>query len=357
VLCVNAWWLKESKDDYLKDSLKDVRFFYISERRINPVLQELSILRNRNNFHNEFNLDDFEVHLNFNSLILGYIVTKRLKSLGGSPTIFDICDDLPESIRVSPQLPALLRPLGKEVGKFMMAKGVKLATRITYVTKSLADSYTFPHDKSVLIPNGVDTELFHSSSCDHLKDDLRLEDSFVIGFVGVLSDWVDLEPAFEALKDLVERGIRIKLLVVGGGERLEYFKSMAEKYNVYKNVIFTGSIPYTLVPNYVSCMDCCLISLKTTSDCHNCFPLTLLEYLACEKPVISTALAGVKEAVGDRVLYASTAEQLEAKILELYRDEKLKEKLGKEGRRFVEQTYSWESICRRFEAVLEAARE
>jgi len=352
VLCVNAWWLEERQDEYLKEALGNIKLFYLSERRINPVFQELSVAKNSNTFCNNLNCNAFDVHLNFNSLIAGYFIAKRMKI----PTIFDICDDLPERIRKSPQIPDLLKPLGKLVGQFMMKKNIALAKRITYVTKSLSDSYNFPKDKSVLIPNGVDNELFHSCSSQELKGELGLGEDFVVGFVGVLSDWVDLEPAFIALKEFVKNGLGIKMMVVGGGEKFQYFRSLAKRYGIADSVTFVGDISYTLVPNYISGMDCCLISLSFTVDCHNAFPLTLLEYMACEKPVISTPLAGVKEAVGDRVLYASNAEELKQRILELYHNEELRKRLGKEGRSFVEQNYRWEEICRRFEEVLIEAK-
>jgi len=352
VLCVNAWWLEERQDEYLKEALGNIKLFYLSERRINPVFQELSVAKNSNTFCNNLNCNAFDVHLNFNSLIAGYFIAKRMKI----PTIFDICDDLPERIRKSPQIPDLLKPLGKLVGQFMMKKNIALAKRITYVTKSLSDSYNFPKDKSVLIPNGVDNELFHSCSSQELKGELGLGEDFVVGFVGVLSDWVDLEPAFIALKEFVRNGLGIKMMVVGGGKMLQYFKNLSERYEISKDIIFTGSTPYTQGPVYISCMDVCLICRKSTQDSQNSLPLKLFEYMACEKPVISTPLAGVKEAVGGRVLYASNAEELKQRILELYHNEELRKRLGKEGRRFVEQNYRWEEICRRFEEVLIEAK-
>jgi glycosyltransferase involved in cell wall biosynthesis len=353
VLCVNAWWLKERKDDYLKEALGNIKLFYLSERRINPVLQELSVVRNSNIFRNRFNHDEFDVHLNFNSLIAGYFIAKRIKI----PTIFDICDDLPERIRASPQIPYLLKPLGKVVGGYMMAMTIKLATGITYVTKSLSDSYNFPKNKSVLIPNGVDTALFHSCSSQELKEELGIGEDFVVGFVGVLSEWVDLEPAFIALRELVKNQFKIKMLVVGSGEKFRDFRNLAESYGVLDRVIFTGTTPYAQGPKDISCMDVCLICRKPTQDSQNSLPLKLFEYMACEKPVISTPLAGVKEAVGDRVLYASNAEELKQRILELYHNNELRKELGKDGRRFVERNYSWDKICKKFEKVLIEACE
>jgi glycosyltransferase involved in cell wall biosynthesis len=353
VLSVNAWWLKERQDNYLKDAIEHMKLFYLSERKINPVFQELSVARNSNTFCNKFNRNAFDVHLNFNSLIAGYFIAKRMRI----PTIFDICDDLPERIRISPQIPFLLKPSGKLVGQFMMKKNIELAKRITYVTKSLSDSYNFPKDKSVLIPNGVDTVLFHGCPSQELKEELGLGEDFVVGFVGVLSEWVELEPTFIALKELVKKHFKIKMLVVGGGEKIQDFRNLAERYGISDSVIFTGNISYTLVPKYVSCMDCCLISLNATADCHNAFPLTLLEYMACEKPVISTPLAGVMEAVGNQVLYASNGEELKQNILKLYYDEDLGIEMGKRGRELVERNYSWDKICYEFEKGLIEACE
>ena len=351
VLSVNAWWLKERQDSYLKEAIENMKLFYLSERKINPVFQELSVAKNSNTFCNKFNRNAFDVHLNFNSLISGYITTKRLKSLS-IPSIFDICDDLPERIRISPQIPYLLKPLGNLVGEFMMAKTIKLSERITYVTKSLSDSYNFPKDKSELIPNGVDTELFHSSPSQEHKEELGLGEDFVVGFVGVLNNWVDLEPAFIALKEFAKNHFRIKMLVVGGGEKFQDFRNLAERCGVSDSVIFTGTTPYAQGPKDISCMDVCIICRKSTQDSQNSLPLKLFEYMACEKPVISTPLAGVKEVVGDQVLFTSNAEELKQRILELYHNDRLREELGKEGRRFVERNYSWDKICKKFEEIL-----
>ena len=348
-LCVNARWLGENYDSYADKLLKDVKLSYITQKKINPVLQEFSIIKKLKE------LTGFDVHVNFNSLIAGYFVAKRLKARGIA-TVFDICDDLPQRIRISPRIPYLLRPQGKLVGRFMLRKNIKLAKSITYITRTLSDSYHFPPSKSTLIPNGVDTNLFKNRSSTALRQELGIDKYFVVGFVGILSEWVELEPALVAVSRLKEKEPNVKMLVVGGGDGLTRVKELACKYKISDKVFLTNHIPYTQVPDYISCMNCCLISLKVSADCQNAFPLSLLEYMACEKPVISTSLAGVKEAVGDRVLYASNAEEIKQGILELYHNEGLRRKMGHEGRAFIEQNYSWHKTCRQFEdVVLEAA--
>ena len=84
----------------------------------------------------------------------------------------------------------------------------------------------------------------------------------------------------------------------------------------------------------------------------NALPLKLFEYMACQRPVISTPLRGVIEAVQDKVLYASDIEELKRHIIELYQSERLQTKTGSAGRRFVEENYSWSRICSKMEEVL-----
>lgn len=353
VLCVNAWWLKENQDDYSKGVIRNIEFHYLSERKINPVFQELSLITNFDAFKDKLNFKSFDVHINFGSLIAGYLMTKRMRSFG-SPTIFDIYDDFTEMARRSPRIPYLLRPLSKQVAQFLLKKNIKEAEKITFTSGSLRCSYDLPAEKSVLIPNGVDTELFFPYPSQSLRNQLELEEDFVIGFVGFLSNWVDLEPIFATIQELsLKNGLsNVKMLVVGGGETFQENKDLAVKHGIEDKVFFIGIVPYTQVPKYISCMDVCQICFKTSSECQNSFPLKLLEYMACEKPVISTKLNGVIEAVRNRVIYASNSEELKQGILELYHNPELRQRMGLEGKKFVNRNYRWSAICHRFEEVL-----
>jgi|GEM_PF-6757076 len=71
--------------------------------------------------------------------------------------------------------------------------------------------------------------------------------------------------------------------------------------------------------------------------------------MACEKPVVSTELPGVKRATGDGVMYARDANDYKERILELHGNNGLRYDMGKEGRRLVEAGYDWEKIVERME--------
>jgi glycosyltransferase involved in cell wall biosynthesis len=349
VLCINDWWKSKHTniDLYSKESdhfFGNVTIVYLTQRHISPILQELF---SYNTIRNLKNIDEFDVHLNYNSLITGYLVSKQIDS-----NIYDIADDLPEMIRTSPQIPFFFKPFGAMLGSIMLQKNISASKKTLYSTNSLKEDYNFPQSKSEYIPNGVDTQLFKQYSSNELKSSLGIDDEFVIGFVGALREWVDLEPVFESLQQLSQH-LKIKLLIVGEESHLDKNKKLARKYMVFDKVIFAGAVPYLDVPKYMSCMDICLIPFKKDSVSKNSLPLKLFEYMACEKPVISTRLPGVINAVGEKVQYASNASEFSDRISYLYHNKEVIQMMGVEGRKFVEKYYDWSVICSKIEKILE----
>lgn len=361
-LCLNAWWMKKEDgsrlygEDYYNwyfDDIKEkVDVTYFSDKEVAPVLQEAIFPLKVNRLLKKVDAERFDLHINSNAINSGYFVARQLNSLG-IPTILDIADDLPRRIRTSLYVPSPIRPLAGLMGQVMFNENIKISQKITYITKGLMDSYNFPNGKSTLVPNGVDIGIFRPKISQDFRKERGIDHDFVLGFIGTLIDWVDFIPVFSSMRELSKKEIpNIKMMVVGGEGRLKENKELAKKCGVADRIIFTGTTPYTQGPDDIACMDICLICRRPTPDSHNALPLKLFEYMACGKPVISTRLNGVREAVGDRVLYASSAEEFKEQILELYHNEELRESMGREGRKFVERYYSWDSACRQFENVL-----
>ncbi|MFC1962782.1 glycosyltransferase family 4 protein [Chloroflexota bacterium] len=356
VLSTNQWWKAEqvnvnSYGKDLEDMLQNVEVKYVTERKLSPILQEMLPIINQNQLFNDIDLSSFTVHLNYSTLILGYIVTGKLKSIG-TGSVYDLADDLPQMVRISPEIPSLLRAPSKLVSEIIVRKNIEIANKVTFTCDSLRNSSFVPRNKSVVIPNGVNTGLFKPYPSRHLQAKLGLNQNFVIGYVGSLREWVDLETVFAAVKPLTDSCPDIRILIVGEEGKFKECKDLSKEYGLSDYVVFTGTVPYTQVPGYISCMDICLIPFKTNSVAQNALPLKLFEYMACEKPVISTKLRGVMEAVQNRAVYASNREELRSQIMELYNNEGLRRRLSFEGRNFVEENYSWPKICSNLEEVL-----
>ncbi len=341
VLSINDWW-KGRQDDLesysqeFQDIFNRIDYIYLTDHKISPILQEILCINKVTNVMKE----GFDIHFNYSTLISGYIASKKIN------TVYDLADDLGSMIRSSPQIPSILRPLGGFLGDSFIQKSVKRSKLVTVTVDNLATSLNLPHDRYQVIPNGVDTSIFKYAS--GAKEDLGLS-GFIIGYVGVLREWVDLKPVFLALKKI---RFDIKFLVVGKEGYFEENVILAKSCGVADKVVFSGVVSYSQVPKYISAMDICLIPFKKDGVSENALPLKLFEYMACKKPVISTELKGVKQVAGNLVTYVRTEDEYANMFQKLHDDPELRYKIGVLGRQFVEANYDWEKQVQKLEEIL-----
>ena len=344
VLSINDWWKRahagpRADDGGSNDFLNGVEYRYLTERKVSPVVQEVFFRKART----EFSRDGFDVQLNYNSIIAGYEISKHVR------TVFDIADDLAAMIGTSPLIPLPLRPVGHALGVHYLHKQIAQAHHVTLTCGGLKRLYRISDAKSDLLPNGVDVDFFTRAATT--KAEIGL-DGFVVGYVGALREWVDLEPVFRALNKLDQR---IKMLVVGSEGQFRETVELAQRCGIADRVVFTGQVSYADVPRYIAAMDVCVIPFKSGQISCHALPLKLFEYMACGKPVISSELDEVKAVAGDVVRYCSSVDDYVQAITALYEDEALKRRLGAAGKRLVEAGYNWDGICRKLEAILTCA--
>ncbi len=357
VLSLNDYWKAghpgiELYTRDFADVLSQVDMRYLSNRKLSPILQELFSAFSLGRILEAMDYRSFHVHFNYNTLVSGYFVARRLERAGIN-TVYDMADDLPGMVGISPQIPSLLRPIARFVARQMLARSTGMAAEVTCITEELRQPYSGAASKWKLLPNGVDTRLFAPSTDKQARQMLGLGDAFVVGFVGGLREWVDFGPVFSAISRLNSKKQDIRMLIVGGEGRLEETRKLAREHRIADRVIFTGIVPYSQVPQYISGMDVCLIPFDSSSVSQGALPVKLFEYMACERPVITTRLKAIEETLQDKVLYASGSREYEARIAELISSPELRDKLGRAGRKLVEQHYDWAAIGAKLEQVLE----
>lgn len=333
----------------------NVTFKHYTDKKYSPIVQEVLSSLHIKSVLKDLDLNSFDCHYNYNGLCGGYAINKYVKKFN-VPTIFDIADNLPAMIRTSPQLPKLLRIAGGIYGDILFKKNIKKSEIMTVTTKGLGKASGVPEEKMVILPNGVDTNLFYLHNRDEMRNKLHLGSSFVIGYVGVLREWVDFEPLFAAVEKLI-KDIDIKVLIVGNGPNKENTENLAKKYNIESNTIFTGTIPYEQVPEYVSAMDVCSIPFKTDKVAKDSLPLKVFEYMACERPVISSKIDAIVEDMSDYVLCAETPDEYVDAISRYYENPDFRISLGKKGKQFVSENYTWDSISKKLENNIKEAKK
>lgn len=132
-----------------------------------------------------------------------------------------------------------------------------------------------------LIRNGVDAEWFREKAADsgpleELKD-LRRP---IIGYVGTLGPWIDLELLAQAAAAFPQA----TLLLVGPVQT--DLTSLLQ----HNNVVSLGPQAYDRIPAIMDACDICLIPFKVNQLTSSVNPIKLYEYLALGKPVVSANL-------------------------------------------------------------------
>jgi len=165
--------------------------------------------------------------------------------------------------------------------------------------------------------------------------------------VGLLQGAVIWDKAKEMLilEDVLKKLPNIKFYWVGDGP---FRKEIMIKLKKYKNFEWLGPLEYpNKVREYLTEID--IYALISGLDMS---PLTLLEAQLMKKPVIATNVGGIPELLVDKktgfLIEKGNSEELIKKIEEILNDPKKIEEMGIQGRKFVEENFSWKIITQRF---------
>jgi glycosyltransferase involved in cell wall biosynthesis len=110
----------------------------------------------------------------------------------------------------------------------------RYADRIVAATRYLFSHYheLFPTKPIYLMPNGVDSDWFSTPSAPRTEN--------VIIFMGSINRTSILEPFFGVLPNILKQIPDAKVLIIGDGKYLPYFKEKSIALDVAKNITFTG---------------------------------------------------------------------------------------------------------------------
>ena len=202
-----------------------------------------------------------------------------------------------------------------------------------------------------IIPLGIDLETFTDwrAKRDILRQEVGASDSdILVGLVGRLTE-VKNHPLFlQVIKIWQDKAqmSNVKFIIIGDGHLRETLESEAAALGIEKSVIFLGNRNDTDV--FYAGLD--IIALTSLNEGT---PLSLIEAMANEKPVISTVVGGVKDLLGEVSeqkdgfqvrergvsVVSGEAENFYKGLLYLVNNDKIRETFGQSGKRFVETNY------------------
>jgi len=211
-----------------------------------------------------------------------------------------------------------------------------------------------------VVPLGLDLSLF----CDleakrkHLREELNAsKGELLIGVVGRLTEIKNHAMFLRAAARVKELNrtsgdkAGMRFVIIGDGSLRENLEEQARELGLTGDVVFLGTRedPEFFYP---------ALDVVALTSHNEGTPLTLIEAMACERPVVSTAVGGVVDLLGAMVadgegytvcerglsVESGNVEGFAAALRRLAQDGNLRNELGRRGREFVVSNYAKERL-------------
>lgn len=236
------------------------------------------------------------------------------------------------------------------------------------------------YDNAKMIYHGVDLNIFKPNPKEMMqhRKESKTEDKFIFLYIArntpLQKEFPTLFHAYKTFLNNVE-GAKEKTILFCHTNPVEIsgfnLQLMAERFGIIKNVLFTAghNANFTLPPEEMAKIynyaDCVLICSTGES-----FSLTLIEGMACGKPIIAMNFSAPVELIKNSCagLLADIKGMWTTKLIsdlciidelsyakcmgQIYEDEKLRERLSKNAISFV-KNFSWDLIVKEWIGLLE----
>lgn len=238
----------------------------------------------------------------------------------------------------------------------------KLQRMIPFTDHIIAPSYeieemsraVFPDDGVTRIPNGVDPASFYPDR--QLGAKMRLElgvpdDHTVVVTTNRMSEEKGMGYLIDAIPDLLRKYEKLSFVLAGDGPELNYFeKKISESTRKSPRVHFLGRIRNSDILPIVNAGD---IFLQTSLE-EGC-SISVLEAMACAKPVVATMVGGNPDIVRHRVtgvMIAPKSSDAVAQGLEkLISDTEKAVLYGENGKNVIQAELNWGQLTKRIIAL------
>ncbi|MGH3933010.1 MAG: glycosyltransferase, partial [Pseudonocardiaceae bacterium] len=207
--------------------------------------------------------------------------------------------------------------------------------------------------REVVIPNGISLPPRPTpAQRAQARSTLGLEPAdFVVGIVARLCAQKAHEVLFRAIAALAPSHPRLRLVVIGEGDRAAELTILADELGITDRVLFTGLRRDVdrLLPGFdVSCL----------SSVHEGAPIIVIESMAAGVPVVATDCGALRDMITDGdegfLVPVGDAAALADRIARLAADPALRTRQGLRGRSRAERNHRIETTAEAFQDLLSA---
>lgn len=239
---------------------------------------------------------------------------------------------------------------------------IKRANHVTTICDGLKNDLVkrgVNEAKITQIPNAVDFTTFADndvpqSAQDKLREELGLEDKYVLGFLGSFYAYEGLDLLLDAMPELIKKDSTIHLLLVGGGPQEHNLKELVKHHKLEQHVTFTGRVPHQKIKEYYSLVNLLVFPRKSMRLTELVTPLKPLEAMAQHKLVLASDVGGHKELIEHNstgyLFDANSLNSLCKTILSI-RSKKSNEEITANGFEFVKNVRNWTNSVSNYQHI------
>lgn len=248
-------------------------------------------------------------------------------------------------------------PIRKRIYSLFDHFSEKFVDRFLVVSDVLRDKmirrHGIPAEKVIRIHNGIEVDHYLPQDQSGLREGIRRkfdvgEDTLLIGAIGRLVWQKGFEHLVQAVPKVMNKFPQTKVLIVGEGPLRDNLEALAQKLRIEKHIIFANF--RSDVKEILSALDILIVPSLLEG-----FPMVTLEGMAMAKPIIATAIDGIREQIIDLksgiLIPPRDPDAITDAIIRLRKDRNFAQNLGLEARLRVEEHFTVEKMVAETEKV------
>jgi len=263
------------------------RFFVVPRffKFMDGLFLFLSSLNTARQISRTFDFDLIDAHFAYPDGFAGVLLGKYFKK----PVTITLRGTINRLIKI---------PGRRQAIKFALSKAEKIFSVSSYLV-SLARSLDIDEEKFVVIPNGVNPNLFKSLNKDWCRKELGIPKSTkVLISVGALVERKGHHRVIEVIPKILQEYSHFRFLIVGGGGvegNIEAaLKQEVKKLGLSNIVTFTGEVDQRMVNKLLCASDVFVLATR-----YEGWANVFFEAMACGLPVVTTDVCGNSEVIKD----------------------------------------------------------
>ncbi len=215
------------------------------------------------------------------------------------------------------------------------------------VTPNYIKEFHTTKDKFIVLPNWVNTDRF---SFRYSPSKKNKDEEKNVTFIHSLTKERGASYLPFIIKKVINTVRGVNFTIIGDGLFKESIQDEIKKAGFQDRVKFVGYVPNKKIPKYLSSTDILILPSDNEG-----FPRVLIESMAMGVPFVATNVGGILEIVvppqTECVVNKGDAEGFSQKVIDLLRNDGMREKLIKVGLERVKE-YSLEKTVERFKEII-----